>query len=163
MDLSKWNIFIFNLNQTEILDRLADYYIEGLTNLDEDANLKIFYSASILAQTYFIDEPKEKLNKTKKNKKNKKKALKNQKFDEDSWISYKKEMFLRVDSLIDKDLGYCTSVGIGELNFLYYQRNFSTMMDTEFNLVIFSLIYSLNYKKINYFKCSNSVLSLFVS
>jgi len=120
------------------LDKLAVYYIEGLTNLDEVANLKIFYSASILAQTYLFDETKEKLNKTKKNKKNKKKASKNQKFDENSWINYKKGMFVRVDSIIDEDLEYCISVGIGELNFLYYLINIKKMVaKEEFNMVIF--------------------------
>nr|CAD2164074.1 unnamed protein product [Meloidogyne enterolobii] len=44
-------------------------------------------------------------------------------------------MFLRVDSLIDKDLEDCISVGIGELNFLYYLINIKKMVaKEEFNL-----------------------------
>uniref|UniRef100_A0A915NN27 Uncharacterized protein n=1 Tax=Meloidogyne floridensis TaxID=298350 RepID=A0A915NN27_9BILA len=106
-----------DLNQAEILEKLADYYIQGLTNLDEEANLKIFYSASILAQTYREDEIQENLNK------NYEKELKNQKDAPNYWNLCKKTIFGRVDSFIDKDLEYCTYIGNGELNYLYYLRN----------------------------------------
>nr|CAD2171918.1 unnamed protein product [Meloidogyne enterolobii] len=73
-------------------------------------------------------------------------------------------MFVRVDSIIDEDLEYCISVGIGELNFLYYLINIKKMVaKEEFNMVIFNInvkIYSLNYEKINHFICTNSVMSL---
>uniref|UniRef100_A0A915P1W2 Uncharacterized protein n=1 Tax=Meloidogyne floridensis TaxID=298350 RepID=A0A915P1W2_9BILA len=99
------------------LERLADYYIQGLTNLDDEANLKIFYSASILAQVYKEDEIQENLNK--KNEK----ALKNQKNAPNYWNLCKKTISGRVDSFIDKDLEYCIYISNGELNYLYYLRN----------------------------------------
>ena len=56
------------------------------------------------------------------NKKNEK-ELKNQKDAPNYWNLCRKTIFGRVDSFIDKDLEYCTYIGNGELNYLYYLRN----------------------------------------
>nr|CAD2207423.1 unnamed protein product [Meloidogyne enterolobii] len=117
----------WHLNQTEILERLADYYIQGLTNLNEGANLKIFYSASILAQIYKENKIQENLNKKYK------KELKNQKYAQ-NWNLCKKTIFGRVDSFNDKDLEYCVYISNGELNYLYYLRNLYSNNNIDENL-----------------------------
>uniref|UniRef100_A0A915NR78 Uncharacterized protein n=1 Tax=Meloidogyne floridensis TaxID=298350 RepID=A0A915NR78_9BILA len=108
----------FDTSQSEILNRLSDYYIKGLNDLNEDDGLKMFYSASLLVQIYSLQELYNNLKETK----NKKDQLIFEKYIND-WDSRKKRILGLADSFVDKDLEFCINCGNTELNYFYTTIN----------------------------------------